>query len=163
MAPCVQDDIWTLALCKPRIRSSAQAGDYVVAIWTASLYGTGYIHSVARIGRADSLPEYYGHLVPTRRDQIYRADGNGAIHHRGNVKYHAVGAKADEQQRKDAQGRVLVSEHFATFAASDPPRVSDYEHLREIAHSGIGQRKDRLTSGIAADLEHLVGRGNSRR
>ena len=161
MAPCVQDGMWTLGLCKPRVRASAQVGDYVVAIWTTSLHGSAsYVHSVAKIDRADSLVAYYGRGGLPRRDQIYKVDG-GVIRHRGDVIYHNSGTLAGEQQRKDKQGKVLVSEHFATFRASNPPSILDYEHLREITHSGIGQRKDALTTEVVADLERLIGRGSS--
>jgi hypothetical protein len=134
-----------------------------MAIWTTSLHGgAGYVHSVAKIDRADSLVVYYGRRDSPRRDQIYKVDG-GVIRHRGDVIYHNGGTRAGEQQRKDRQGKVLVSKHFATFHASSPPSVLDYDHLRGIAHSGIGQRKDALTTGVVADLEHLIGCGNSGR
>lgn len=83
-APCIKIDpstnkeLWSLVCCKPRIRSSAKAGEYVVGIYGVTTGGkyTYAIAYVARISEKISMKEYYNRYhkpygYPGRMDCIY--------------------------------------------------------------------------------------------
>ena len=148
--------MWTLALCKPAIRSQARVGDYVVAVWTKDLYGqVGLLHSVALVTAVQSLATYYGQR-PVRRDQIYERMPDGEIRHRRNVRYHGSGPKEAQQRQRDMQGAVLLSRHFRVFDASDPPEVDADGPLRGVVRHAIGHVKGTLEPDAVADLERLI-------
>src|SRR5258708_3774762 len=58
IAPCPQDGLLTLGVCKPAIRRTAQAGDYLVGIGSNDWYPDKLIY-IARTDEPIFGPDYY--------------------------------------------------------------------------------------------------------
>lgn len=70
-APCVTKNLLTLACCKPKIRSTARPGDWVMGT-TSKRKGPGKMVFLARISEKVTFREYYNRVSLNRRDNIYR-------------------------------------------------------------------------------------------
>jgi hypothetical protein len=71
MAPCIDNGILTLTCCKPRIRRSAQLGDWVIGFEPKRLGGK--VAYAGQVSRVLSLGDYEVEH-PGRADAIYRLD-----------------------------------------------------------------------------------------
>lgn len=72
-APCVQDGMLSLCICKPRIRKSAKEGDWIIGLGGKALGGR--VIYVAQVCKTLLGGEYYGGSkgrYTGRRDCIYR-------------------------------------------------------------------------------------------
>ena len=161
-APCVQDDLLSLAICKPQIRRTARRGDWV--------YGFGgnnddppnrliYIAQVAdRVtdGAYYELSEY-----ADRPDAIYRRDLAGDLIPKPDAQFHTD--VSDHVRAKDigtaphwSNANVLVADHFRYFGhRSDDSWKPDHPHLvRSLQNLGQGHLV-RHTPEVLQDLEHL--------
>lgn len=130
-APCVQDDLLTLAICKPTIRKKAEQGDYIVGIGGKDL-GIGRVIYAAEVldvaGR-----EYYANY--NRRDCVYEDIGGKPVH-RGEEFDHADPRWRSMDVRKDwGNARVLLSDDFRYFGGKGPgflDLLAKYENLRSL-------------------------------
>ena len=106
-APCIQQNILSLAICKPRIRKVANIGDYIIAFASKSMKISQKpkIIYIAKISNKLKLNKYYTEFK-NRKDCIY--DNNLILiknnyHNNCNIK-------------KDINGRyVLLSNEFIYF------------------------------------------------
>jgi len=106
-APCVQQNILSLAICKPRIRKSAKVGDYIIAFSSKSMKisQNAKIIYIAKITNKLKLNKYYPEYK-NRKDCIY--DNNLTLiknnyHNNCNIE-------------KDINGKyVLISNEFIYF------------------------------------------------
>ncbi|MDP2646540.1 MAG: hypothetical protein Q8P24_16495 [Desulfobacterales bacterium] len=88
-APCVQDNLLTLAICKPVIRRVAKVGDWIfgfggngelqnrliyIAEVTGKLCGRIYYKDYSK--RRDAIYKWSGGRFTLRRTAVYHADGN---------------------------------------------------------------------------------------
>ena len=115
-APCVTNDLLTLAICKPQIRSTARKGDWIYGFGGKDLGGRFlYVAKVAdrfAKGAYYRLPEY-----ARRGDCIYHYKGD-TLELRPTAKYH----KKPENKDRDiglysdyVEANVLISEDFRYF------------------------------------------------
>ena len=120
-APCVKDDLLSLAICKPQIRRTARRGDRVYGFGGNNDFPPNRMIFMARItdrlaaGRYYELSEY-----ADRPDAIYTRDVAGDLVLRDDAIFH-VGV-TDHVRRKDigespewANANVLVSDEFRYF------------------------------------------------
>lgn len=121
-APCVKDGVWSLAICKPRIRRSANNGDVVIGFAGNSIDAkNGAIH-VARIEKRLPSGEYY--LDPDyegRPDRIYEWLANG-WRHIANSAYHGAGDLEHDIGAHGERGFVLISREFRYFGSKHRER-----------------------------------------
>lgn len=115
-APCVHRSILSLAICKPKIRKTAEEGDFVVGFGGQRL-GNRLIYA-AKITVKPPVGEYYvADQYVGRPDCIYRhADGAAVL--KDKARYHSTGA----QLPKDVGPRfehasVLLSDDFIYFGS----------------------------------------------
>ena len=135
MAPCIQDDLLTLALCKPILRTSIGkrngVGDVVAGILPGSPRGQPqYIGFLAIVKLCATPALYYApnSVYRHRRDCIYRSGDDGElIHYGGSFHNDKSHEKNMEDQRKDKQGVVLICEVFKRYDHNDAPVA---EHLK---------------------------------
>jgi hypothetical protein len=81
-APCVQDGLLTLAICKPTIRKAAQKGNFIVGIGGENL-GIGRLIYVAEVSEVIKGRNYY-ETHRDRLDCVYEPDSTtGLPVHRG--------------------------------------------------------------------------------
>jgi hypothetical protein len=147
MAPNPRRGLITLATCKPELRKTAQAGDWVIGNFPAP--NNEVVAWVGKIER--SLPiAQYALEYPARHDALY-ARGSGELLRRIPGKHSWYHDDAD-QQRKDIKGSVLVFEkgqswYFGGNGRSLPPE------LHHLAARGQGHRINQRQEGDLAALE----------
>ena len=128
----------TLATCKPRIRQSAQKGDWVIGTGSVKTVGAGkLVHAMLVDNVPLPLEKYFGdptfkdkkpiiNGTPRQRcgDNLYDKDAAGKWQ-RFPSEYHCK----KEQQEKDIRGgKVLISKRFYYFgrnAVEIPPEFSE--------------------------------------
>jgi hypothetical protein len=148
-APCVHgDDLLTLAICKPRIRTTATVGDIIFGFAANSLSPDNRLIYIARVTRVEFDGDYYGQAIYTQRpDCIYVRGTDAHFHIRPDARFHEDGSLL----RNDLgifpeydRASVLVSEDFRYFGSSYGSPVVDlepYPYVLEMLRSlGQGHR-----------------------
>jgi Nucleotide modification associated domain 2 len=143
-APCVQNGLLSLAICKPMIRETAEEGDLIFGFAGNSLNPDNPLIYVARVTKKLCDDSYYrsGHFSK-RADCIYRfANGlyswrKGAEHHGPRDLVHDLG-----KPPLYSRANVLLSTDFRYFgkAATDKYK-SKFRLVRDaVRRLGRGQR-----------------------
>jgi len=141
-APCVEDGVLTLALCKPAIRATAAVGDTLVGFAAKSMCrDQRLVYAAVVTARVEGGAYCRGRRWRRRRDCAYAWRG-GAFVPRGGT----AAAVAPEDLRNDlgappayARANVLVSDNYRYFAETRP---ADYrEEFPQIARfvDALGQ------------------------
>jgi Nucleotide modification associated domain 2 len=109
-APCVFNNVLSLAICKPKIRKSAKKGDIIFG-FGGKEYGERLIY-IARVTDKKGQDYYEREQYARRPDCIYRAKEGSAIR-KASARYHVV----SDHRKKDVGFRfenafVLLSEDF---------------------------------------------------
>lgn len=156
-APNVTGGICTLATCKPRVRSDAEVGDWILGTPSRSDGEQRLIH-LTRVDEALSYNEYYH----DERFQMKRPENDPAG---DNIYYLSDGVltqdaqtnhhdNPDDRQRDLNTDRVLVGETFWYFGGSE---VTVPEHLRHDVIHKYKQENRRLYSNASIEpLRRLV-------
>jgi hypothetical protein len=154
-APCVRDGLLSLAICKPKIRRTAEKGALLFG-FSGKSDGERLLF-VARITHKEHGAGYY--IKPKyvgRPDRIYR-DREGKAELRPGARYHADGASRDRDvgprfERAD----VLLSEDFRYFGAKgDDEYKESCSHLAGLIESLTqGHRRYHLDT-VRGELESL--------
>lgn len=131
-APSADDELLSLATCKPSIRRSAKPGDWVAGFMPRP-FERGLIVYAGRVGQICEWTDY-ARAYPQRRDAVYAPDGAGGFK-RLKPSYH----NDPELIRKDLSGPALVFEkerswYFGSSPLALPPA------LAHLAPSGKGHR-----------------------
>jgi len=162
-APCVEAGMLSLAICKPRLRSTAQAhkteGDIVLGLAADKLERTSKLSKgnkliyAARIQAKETDGKYYKRKKYAKRgDCIYEFIG-GQFVHKKKAKYHGT----VEDQKKDIgpqpykNANVLLSKDFRYFGRL--PSV-DYRRI----YPAIGQAVTKLQRGHRIDHTQALER-----
>lgn len=108
-APCIQNNLLSLAICKPKIRKTANINDYIVGISANSMnLGENKLLYIARITNKILLQDYCK-LHSNRKDCIY----NNKLCRLKNAKYHSC-----KDKKRDLSGLyVLLSSDFIFFGS----------------------------------------------
>lgn len=156
-APNPFHGVCTLATCKPRIRSVARVGDWVIGTGTARHSRKGYLVYAMRVTDTLTFDEYSTDLRFVRKkpnlngsrklaygDNIYRRDENGIWVQLDSHHSHIHGAPNVKNLLRDTStNRVLISDDYAYWGGSGPmppPSIRDSTG-RRLIHSGIGHRR----------------------
>ena len=145
-APCVDESLWSLAICKPAIRRTAQVGDVIYAFGTNGESPSNRLVCIAEVTETYSGQEYFKlSEFKHRGDCIYRVDGDGRFHIRDDAKFHSQGFAisrdlGEHPEYKNA--RVLISTNFCYFGSSGTGKwKSSFPHLKELVENlGQGHR-----------------------
>jgi len=132
-APCVDNGLLSLCICKPKIRRVAKAGDWVIA--TGSKQTVSKVPKIvfaAKITKKLSM-ETYALENNNRSDSIYEFDGFSLIHNGSPI-------HSDEKaQAVDKSGiNCLLSEKFWYFGENAIELPND---LYSLYHYGRGHGK----------------------
>ena len=118
-APCIQNELFSLAICKPMIRRTAQVGDLVFGFAANSLDVDNSLIYVARVTEDSPNGEYYRkRRFSSRNDRIYERRGDrlewrsGALFHGPANQQHDVGEHPAYER-----ARVLLSNDFRYFGS----------------------------------------------
>jgi hypothetical protein len=155
MAPCIDGGRLTLATCKPRIRSSAKPGDWVLGFYPRP-FERGLLAWAGRIARKVEIDDYEREFRG-RPDAVYRLKLDGSFK-RLRPDYHP-GAN---EIRKDLSAPSLVFDEQATWYFGDEPRLLP-DDLLHLAAGGQGHRingvRDGDTDALLAWLADLGATG----
>ena len=123
-APCVEDDMLSLAICKPMIRRTARPGDLIFAFSSNSEPQSNRLVYIAEVTQRIANGEYYTSADFRRRgDCIYHRLADGTFTLRKNARYHN-GRGGDERPRdlgtapEYKNASVLLSSNFRYFGGS---------------------------------------------
>lgn len=113
-APCLYNSILTLAICKPKIRATAQENDWIIGFGGKDL-GEKLIY-VAQVKEKLHHGEYYKtEKYYKRPDCIYRWDSeNQKYYWLDGKKYHIDGSNLDHDLDNE-KGLVLLSKKYTYF------------------------------------------------
>jgi hypothetical protein len=122
-APCVQDGVLSLAICKPIIRSTAKENDFLFGFAANSLYPDNRLVYIAEITHKLEDGDYYKELFYRNRlDSIYLFEANkyklkdGASFHKEGMQMDRDIGKFPEYSRL----KVLISSNFRYFPEGYP-------------------------------------------
>lgn len=155
-APRPYDGVCSLALCKPRIRATAQVGDWIIGFRSRR---PGDVIYVMQVSERMTLGEYWldprfadrrpgGTHLP---DNIYEPVAGGSLHQAPNRVH------GPENVERDCSGRnVLLGERFWYFGGSSVPLPNELMHLVHTTQGHVvhrGRKPDdvsRLRQWLAA-------------
>jgi len=155
-APCVQDRLWSLAICKPRIRRSAPKHSIVIGFAGNGIDRENGVVHVARVTKRLEDGEYYkDKIYRRRRDCIYRFKGQEWTPIK-NV-FHGPSDMKRDLGEKFGHTQVLISNDFRYFGGKPfPVSREDYPKLRK-ALAALTQGHRRFHSAaITEELRSLV-------
>ncbi len=144
MAPCVEGGVMTLATCKPRIRRSAEVGDWIAGFMPRP-YDRGLLVYAGRVARVlDWGP--YEEEFRGRKDAVYR------VHPNGQVKRLLDDYHADEKRtNKDLFAPVVVFDENAFWYFGDKPERLPHRLL----HLAASVRDYRVKDATEGDVNYL--------
>lgn len=137
-APCVYDNILSLAICKPGIRLSAVTDDWIIGFGAKSTIGERLIY-IAQMtdkiedGRYYKLDQYFD-----RPDCIYRWDEKNKIYYwKQGKSYHQDGSELKYDLGKSTN--VLISDRFIYFGSSGTDSYKEKYSILKEAIEGLRQ------------------------
>lgn len=140
-APCVQDGVLSLAICKPMIRSTAKPRDLIFGFAADSLDADNRLLYIARVTDKVRNGQYYAtSRFAHREDCIYEQRGDrfvwrrGALHHGRGHLVHDLGRYPDY-----ANANVLLSENFRYFGRNGKADYKSRYPLIKKAVERLGQ------------------------
>jgi hypothetical protein len=121
-APCVDRNLLTLTICKPKIRESATVDDWIFAFGSNSESPANRLIYIAKISKRLTGAEYFDlSKYEGRQDCIYERTADGVIRRRSDATVH----ESAEAQRRDIGSHptyenaiALVCADFRYFGAS---------------------------------------------
>lgn len=162
-APCVCKGRLTLAICKPRIRESANRSDLIFGFAANSLSRDNRLIYVARVTKLELDGAYYDNPVYSERpDRIYVRGDDRRFGIRSSALYHAHGAllERDIGRFPDyARARVIVSDDFRYFgsgARRPAIELDSYPQIRRMLQAlGQGHRV-KHPPAVESELQALM-------
>jgi len=164
-APCVFNGVWSLAICKPAIRSTATKGNVILGFSGNELYKDNCLIYMAEVTQTLDGRKYFRDKYSQRPDCIYEWDGR-RFDRRHDAKFHSSSADLahdlglhPEYKRAD----VLLSEskeNFRYFGDQCPIEYKTmYPHLKSLI-DGLGQGHrvnfyEELKEEIRRFVEHV--------
>ena len=140
-APCVQDNLLSLAICKPMIRSTASVGDLIFGFAANSLRRDNCLLYIAQITEKIEGGRYYlDKGFASRGDRVYDRRGErfvwrqGALHHGPNDVVHDLGEPPDY-----SKANVLLSTDFRYLGAKGTADYKTRYHAIKDAVEGLGR------------------------
>ena len=144
----------TLATCKPRIRKSADIGDWVVGTGSKTKARAGYLVYAMQVSETLPLSSYWDdprfrNKRPDLRSSFmkafgdciyYRDEMDSAWHQIDSHHSHRDGSpNVDNIRRDTGADRMLISSNFVYYGG-DGPRIPRFDGT-DIVHQWIGHRK----------------------
>ena len=141
-APCIEDGLLSLAICKPMIRRMADKGDLIFGFAANSLHRDNRLIYVARITKKLSDGQYYqDSRYRRRRDCIYRFE-EGRFVPRKNARYHLRPEDLPHdlgEPPRYTRANVLLSTDFRYFGGSGSDDYKGKFKLVSEAIQGLGR------------------------
>jgi len=145
-APCVTEDLWSLAICKPAIRSAAEEGAIIFGIGSNAAPLENRLIYIAVVTKKLTGGRYYEKPeCSARADCVYERTQTGRLRRRATARFHFDPANKmrDIGPEPDyPRANVLLSSDFRYFGANG---TTDYKRfcpkLTELVERlGVGHR-----------------------
>jgi hypothetical protein len=156
-APCVTDDLLTLAICKPAIRSATRPGDWIFGFGDNDELQNRLIYIAEVTGKLEKSTYYLANLFSRRQDCIYRRDDTGRLQRRRGARFHSESDKARDvgEFPEYRRANVILSTNFRYFGRMAAPEIPSVlqEFVRAMGQghrSNFNERPD-----VAAALNSL--------
>jgi hypothetical protein len=134
-APCVWRGLLSLAICKPKIRGSAEKGDLIFGFGGKD-YSERLIY-IARVTNKPATGEYYRNTKYSRRpDCIYKNVSGRAVRKR-SARYH----NETDERRRDVgmhfqKAKIVLSDNFRYFGKAGKDQYKhDYSYIKKLIES----------------------------
>ncbi len=118
-APCVDDEILTLTICKPYIRSTAEPGDLIFAFGSNKETPANRLIYIAEVKRQLRGGAYFElDEFKSRQDCIYERTPMGRLERRADAKFHSHSEARISDLGEEAQypkANALVADDFRYF------------------------------------------------
>lgn len=170
-APCIHADELSLSICKPRIRMSAQKGDWIIGFGGKSVANLkGRLIYISEVTSVESDGGYYKKTEYHQRpDCIYRFSQEKGYYLAPDARFHTDGFLNHDLGAPQARPRArnLISNNFVYFGScKEPSEKGDlggimdiYEALpRDFLRNHSETNRDRLASFI----EMILGKYTKR-
>lgn len=147
-APCIKGGLLSLAICKPRIRRTAQPDDWIFGLGGKRLQGR--LIYIARVTKRVENGLYYEDgAYEGRDDRIYRWE-NGQFKLRDGAKYHKDTDHRNRDLGKDrSNATALLSDDFRYYGKKGKkPNPNRFPQVTELLA--------RLTQGERVNLREKV-------
>lgn len=164
-APCVRDDLLTLAICKPAIRSVAKRGDVILAFAGNGLYRDNCMVYAAKVTDTLDARDYFSNSrFRTRPDCIYRWDGR-YFGRKADARFHPAPANLPHDLGEPptyGRAHVLLSEGLESFRYfRDKCAVGykqEFPHLKSLIHSLAQGHGVNYEPDLLAELRRFIAR-----
>ncbi len=148
----------TLATCKPRIRSVAAIGDWVVGTGAKTKYNcAGQLVYTTQVSEVMNFDDYWndprflikrpvlnGSLMQVYGDNIYHREGGDWIQANSHHSLDEGHPNRSNIDRDTDRNRILIGTHFVYFGASAPVIPDEFRPFRstneDLCCDGIGYR-----------------------
>ncbi len=143
-APCVRDNLLSLAICKPAIRSAAGRGDTILGFAANSLYRDNCLVYAARVTKNLHGKKYFTQRrYAARPDCIYRWDGT-RFEWKADARFHQKSDLGHDLGEHPSYGRanVLLSKgrrNFRYFSSDCPLSYKEEYRLLKTLIENLGQ------------------------
>lgn len=155
-APCVQDGLWSLAICKPRIRRSAPEDSIVIGFAGNGIDRENGVIHLARVTKRLEDGDYYkDKTYRRRRDCIYRYKSEIWTQIK-NVFHRKPDLKRDLGNDREYT-QVLLSNDFRYFGNNPfPVSREDFPKIRKALAALTQGHRRYHSAGIAEELRLLI-------
>lgn len=162
-APCVDNDLLTLTICKPYIRSTADKGDLIFAFGSNKDIVANRLVYIAEVGRKLINGTYFEcDEYRTRGDCIYERIPDGRLARRKDARFHNFeGARNGDlgEEGRYPKANALVASDFRYFGEAGAATWKiDSPNLQELVEMlGQGHRVN-FKPELLAELKQLKDR-----
>lgn len=156
-APCVDQGVLSLAICKPKIRGTAESGDWIFGFGAKSRLGERLIY-IAQVSEVLPKGDYYRSTqFSGRKDCIYRWTGPRLQQMRNSVHRPSECHKDIGQPPGYEGATVLMSKNFRYFGCSPTKQFTDSAPLLMKYVSTVKQgHRVHFPAPVTAELEALA-------
>ncbi|BCK88127.1 hypothetical protein MIZ01_1928 [Sideroxyarcus emersonii] len=159
-APCIDNNILSLTICKPYIRSTAREGDLIFAFGSNNETPNNRLVYIAEVGRKFSGGKYFElDEFKNRGDCIYERNQSGKLVRRTDAKFHDFPTAWISDLGEDGRypkANALVASNFRYFGkAGTSSWKSTHPRLKELIEKlGQGHRVN-FTQDLRSELLEL--------
>ena len=162
-APCVDNSLLTLTICKPYIRSTARPGDWIFAFGSNAETPTNRLIYIAEVKRRLTRGEYFDRKeFQSRKDCIYRRTLAGRLERRKDALFHDFPAARISDLGTEpiySKANALVAEEFRYFGRAGTAKWKEACPVLRAMVENLGQgHRVNFTPELLAELQDLKNR-----
>ena len=127
-APCADNSLLTLCICKPRIRKAAEINDWLIGFTSVAISRSlsvdiNSVIYIAQVTEKVSMEEYFSDKKEPRKDKIYGVENGNLVHLGGEIH------NTEDHHRRDKRGMYCLKsnkfKYYGQKPATLPPELED--------------------------------------